>query len=431
MIKQLILLFHVFGVFFYQLIFSGDITVQQHLPSSIQAGNEVTVEITVHKSDVTGFAKVQQIIPQGFDVEPIETKGATFSFKDNKIKFIWMSLPVDEEFTISYKLKADATLTGDFTFGGKFSFISDSERKNIEMEKATISVIKESVNDAVTANTEGENNSTSIVPVPAAVAIPVAAAEVTPPTTIKVVTVKCVRTITEVEPGKLKVNIKINKDGVKGFARIVEEIPNGFIASEDNSNGGVFSFKNQHVKILWMAVPKDDEYEITYLLTADNNTTNGNYDIKGEFSYLENDATRNYTIDGSSFDLKQPEAEPIAIAAEEEENSVIVEPIENKITSTPSPENGVTYKIQVGAGHKTVSSKYFAKKFNLQNKVSIMNHEGWIKYLVGNYSKYKEARDQRETVRKKVKAAFVTAYNSGKRITVQEAIMISNQKWYK
>ena len=66
MIKQLILLFHVFGVFFYQIIFSGDITVSQQLPGTMLAGSEVVVEIIVHKNDVTGFAKVQQEIPQGF-----------------------------------------------------------------------------------------------------------------------------------------------------------------------------------------------------------------------------------------------------------------------------------------------------------------------------------------------------------------------------
>jgi hypothetical protein len=58
--------------------------------------------------------------------------------------------------------------------------------------------------------------------------------------------------------------------------------------------------------------------------------------------------------------------------------------------------------------------------------------DGFTKYTVGAHNEYKEARDAREDLRNKgVVAPFVTAYNSGKRITVQEALMITTQKWYR
>jgi hypothetical protein len=458
MIKQLILLLHLFGVFVYQLIFSGDITVTQQLPSSMESGKDVVVEIIIHKNDVTGFAKVQQVLPQGFSAEAIETKGATFSFKDNKIKFIWMALPSEEEFKISYKLKADETTSGDFTIGGKFSFISESERKNIEIPTATISVTKEIIatvedpieedpileeepSETVNNTTEDENETEDNTE-----------PEVETPTVIKIVSITCERNIEETSPGNYKVSIKIKKQGIEGFAKINEKIPTGFSASEIDSKGGVFSFKEQNAKILWMAIPKGDEFDISYNLIS-NTATNDEYLIKGSFSYLDKDVTSKYTIDGSSFTLNVPVTEPIAdtettnnnentINRESEEPTVedpiIEEPVtetptqpENTITSTPNPETGITYKVQVGAGHQTVSSNYFATRFNLQDNVSTINHEGWIKYLVGSFNEYKQARDKRNKVRSNVKTAFVTAYNIGKRITVQEALMISNQKWYK
>ena len=62
----------------------------------------------------------------------------------------------------------------------------------------------------------------------------------------------------------------------------------------------------------------------------------------------------------------------------------------------------------------------------------IENHESWIKYTTGNFTVYKEARDKRNNVNDNFNfdGPFVTAYNNGERITVQEALMISRQKWY-
>ena len=68
----------------------------------------------------------------------------------------------------------------------------------------------------------------------------------------------------------------------------------------------------------------------------------------------------------------------------------------------------------------------------MNENVNTEMHEGWIKYTVGKYDMYKMARDHRVEIWNKTKIddAFVTAYNNGQRITVQEALMIANQKWF-
>ena len=498
MIKQLILLIQVLGLFFYQLIFTGDLTVTQKVPESFTQGKEAVIEITINKEDVTGFAKVQQVFPEGFSAEPVETKGATFSFKDNKVKFIWMALPSEKEFTISYKLKPNENITGDFTVAGKFSFISESERQNITIPVSKFSVVADEIIAEVTEVATVDTPAEIVIPETAVEKVEedlaiveevteqdVEVVEETPEEEIAVVeesvpgivevatinknvidiiTINCVRTIEKIEDRKFKVVVEIDKKGVEGFAKITEEIPEGFTAVEDNSKGGVFSLKGSDAKILWLAVPKEDVYTISYFITANELTTNGSYDIKGHYSYLDKDVTSKYDIDGSGFELNvselvvvEEEPEVITEAAVEEMAEVIPESIEGEttlvveeepivqdvvveeaveneieeITSTPESEHSVTYKVQVGAGHKTVPATYFKTKFNLKDNVSTLNHEGWIKYLVGSFSEYKIARDKRNKVRNNIKTAFVTAYNSGTRITVQEALMISRQKWYK
>ena len=438
MIKQFILLVQLLGLFFYHLIFSGDIAVTQKFPTSISSGTEAIVEITIKKNDISGFAKIQQNFPDGFTAEPLDTKGATFSFKENKIKFIWMALPVENEFTISYKIKPNETTTGNFTVDGKFSFISESERKNIDIPSATFSVGNELAVEEPKL-TEPVTNEPLLEQPP-----------VVEPTTT-VASIECKRTIENIEGGKYKVTLNFDKKGIQGFAKTTEQIPNGFTATENDSKGGVFSFKEQEVKILWMAIPKEDKYSISYNMEANSETANGNYNIKGYFSYLENDVTSKYDIIETSFELtsnqlvadntivenpivEKPVVEKPVVEKPVVEKPVVEKPVvapTNKITSTPNPETGVSYKVQVGAGHQKVSANYFSAKFNLTDNVSTETHEGWIKYLVGSYNEYKLARDKRNSVRNNVTTAFVTAYNIGKRITVQEALMISNQKWYK
>lgn len=89
------------------------------------------------------------------------------------------------------------------------------------------------------------------------------------------------------------------------------------------------------------------------------------------------------------------------------------------------------YSVQICALKRAVDVSYFEKNHAVTQKIYVQMHEGWHKYTVGEFSVYKEARDHRETVKtnNKIVGPFVTAYNKGVRITVQEALMISGQQW--
>jgi cell division septation protein DedD len=102
-------------------------------------------------------------------------------------------------------------------------------------------------------------------------------------------------------------------------------------------------------------------------------------------------------------------------------------------TTIPSPQTGsVSYKVQIAALQNAVNANILATRYGINEKINTEMADGFTKYTVGDHTEYKSARDSREVVKNKgVTGPFVTAYNSGKRITVQEALMISSQKWYR
>jgi hypothetical protein len=97
------------------------------------------MKLNVAKGDVSGFAKLQQILPNGFSAEAGESANATFSFKDQKVKFLWMALP-NEDFSVSYKISVDVSLSGNQIIDGTFAYIKDNETEKFIIPKDIISV---------------------------------------------------------------------------------------------------------------------------------------------------------------------------------------------------------------------------------------------------------------------------------------------------
>src|SRR5687768_9216652 len=77
---------------------ADSVSVTNNIPASAKPGTSFNVEITIKKGAVSGFAKLQQELPAGLTASAGEGKGGTFTFVDQKVKFVWVSLPADAEF---------------------------------------------------------------------------------------------------------------------------------------------------------------------------------------------------------------------------------------------------------------------------------------------------------------------------------------------
>ncbi len=466
MLRIFIVFLNLLVVFFISNFQATDVSLRMDAPQEVTAGTEFEVRITVNKGDVESFSRFQQVIPAGLSASSYLSSNADFTFEDKRIRMIWLKLPEDDEFTFIYKVKVDERLKGTFSVGGKFSFIEDNERKSVTLTSQSITINPSPVIDPNLIVDISEFEEKVIQYIPAA--------------SMESENIACIRQKPFLGDAgdEYIINLLVNKEDKKKFAKIEEDIPYGYTAVNIDDKNGIFTFKDQKAKFLWMNLPAESFYIVSYRLIPKNDAKLGSPVVSGKFSYLVDEKTISINVVEKDLDLasitseqlqsiitelktqplpllaeveqKVPDAEvktdvPENLVVEEEKQPVKSDVTKPKGTKTKKykfkrdlayvlePESGIYYRVQVAAGHKPVDIKRYFKKYKLEREVRKEFHENWLKYSVGSFEIYKEARDYRINIwnTTDIDDAFVSAYNNGIRITVQEALMIANQKWYK
>ncbi|MGB3946374.1 MAG: hypothetical protein WBM13_00195 [Bacteroidia bacterium] len=468
MLKSAILLFNAIALLIYQFFFAGDITVSQTAPSSAKPESEFTVELTIKKGSTTGFAKLQQELPEGFTAVEGKSNGASFTFNNQAVKFIWMSLPNDAEFTVSYKVKVAAGINGDQTIGGKFSYVTDNTKQTADIAPVTISITGDdnavattkstttTTDNSSTDNTTSDNTTTTTsdnTTTDNTSTSDNTTASNTTTANSDNGSFSCVRTVPAEAPTEFVVELNVNKGNLGGFAKLVETLPAGFTAAAIENAGGSFSFADSKVRFIWVSLPTQPEFKISYKVKGPKNS--GPQSISGVFSYIEDDNTRKYDVQPSNFSIgtqvgnvastgNSTSSDPnvLTFSNSTGSNTTTSNATNNNNTSSsnlsantiPTPQAGVVYRVQIMALQNNRSAAYVANYYSLSSSnVQKLAEEGLNKYVLKEtHTEYKSARDARENVKSRgVVAPFVTAYNSGRRITVQDALMTTSQKWYR
>jgi len=459
MIKYLFILVNAFTVFIYSL-FGGDngINLSVNIPKTIIAGQEVPIEIKVTKGSMSGFAKLQLELPEGLSLKELDNKGANYSYSDGIAKWVWASLPSENDIIVKATLVAASSASGAKTIGAKYSFVENNAKQVVEMVPFEITI--ESPANATTSQTSTpETTANTNTEAAIATNTSVSNSNKEPAGNVTVV-----RTISKgTNDGEYIVNLKVKKGATRGFARYSDDLKSGVIAKAITTDGSSFSVADGKVKFVWVSVLIKDELELSYSLTS---TTSIAMILKGEYSYLEDNQSKKYLLTPEPLEINLAPAvatnttEPVTTPtvamvtptetlAVETPTVAVVTPTETVavITPTETPTNtkpvnetvakndgSVNYMVQIGAfTNGNVTASVLKQKFGISETVKSEMQGGFSKFMVGSHREYKGARDQRERIRNNngVKSAFVVAYNLSKRITVQEALMISNQKWYK
>lgn len=365
--------------------------------------SELLIELTLKTNEkITGFAKLTDAIPEGFMAIPVSTNDAIFSFIDNQAKFLWMEMPQEKEITVAYKLLIDEGLEGDFFLTGNFTYVFEKETQkySIDLNKITLKKGKFPEIDNM------EN------------------------TPLKVV---------RKEEKEKIINEESNKDEDSLITTTETETT---LDNQENTSKQVAVTEKDSGQLVFEEPISKKENVLSPDPKKPKEKTKSLTDIKKEPTEIAESTSESANNNNEVFKEKNLEQKKVVEKSESlqanNQTTKATKP-DTKVSASsniPMPNKGISYKVQLAAGKKNLPNfeHYFSKKYNFTQKIDLELHEGWNKYLTGNFDVYENARNKREEIINKHKfenGPFVTAYNNGRRITVQEALMISNQNWVK
>ncbi len=427
-LKTTSLCFSTLSLFYYWflILLDNGVTATIHIPDHLKPGETITAEVIIKKGNINGFAKLQIETGSGISItEEDDSKGAAFSSSGNTAKWIWTALPIEAEFKIKFKVTTSPSFNGNSSISGKFSYIVNNTKQVAEIPAKNI-IIGDKTSEPITQN----------IPTSPPSAAPPANTQsittsTTPPTSITTTTsaptentkVSVSRTIQNIAPHAWLIKITINKGPIRGFARYTDVLPKDLSAKVEEKDGSSFFIDGDNIKFVWSTLPEKESVIISYKLSGN---VAAPLTLNGDFSYTENNQVLNKTL---SPDILQPTS--LSDNNTSQPVTPPTQPSNIAETTTQAKQTKIFFSVQLGAFLKSrVGPYYFSNKYNIQN-IKQEQHESYKKFYSGNFDKYKQARDYREEIKTKgIQDAFVIAHKNNVRITVQEALMIANQKWY-
>lgn len=269
----------------------------------------------------------------------------------------------------------------------------------------------------------------------------------------------------ELAPGSNQtIEVKINKGTISNFSKYQIDVPANVTLSESDSKTGNFSFENSRAKIVWVSIPVEAEFTVSFKMEV-GNSASGNGNFVQKFYFLDNGTKKEVEgtvynvafnanavsapIANTSEPIKTVPAVPEPVKTVPEPNTPVTpviakapepvaiqpEPVKSTpepaaptpvkpnsmpapakpdpvVQTTPTPASGQVFKVQIGAYNSSPpKSKYAAA-----GKALVSNEDGLYKVLIGNFSTREEALQKRDALKASGINGFVVAYQNGQRV---------------
>ncbi|MDX2429723.1 MAG: SPOR domain-containing protein [Bacteroides sp.] len=428
-------------------VWAQEVDISIDHPETVKAGEIFEVTVSIDKGSLTDYSRFSQDLPLGLTATNVESPNADFSFDNQRIRIIWLKLPDVEEIKVSYNIMVDERLKGKFILGGVFAYVVDEERKFLNFEKSDeITIIPSTtIDQALIVDIKDFKGGPTGAPVAVATGEePYAMA---------------VRQKPEVlSSGGYFVKVLIKNPSGSKYAKIEEIIPSGYLFESIDPHDGIESFSSSTVKFIWMKLPGEAEFEVSYRLVPKRDEPQGEMDIKGELTYSAGNNNKivpikQVDVDLSSLSLADkrnlletgeiPVSTGLSAGTEKNEKAEKPVPVVEKkvpppkkavVTPLPSPasgdvivntrvlgaESGVYYRVQITANRSAFDARSLYNQAGVDQEVFVEEHGDFYKYTAGSFTSYDQAvryRDQLET-NPEIEGAFVVSYKDGKRIPI-------------
>ena len=365
-------------------LFSQEVAVILNAPANATQGKEFEISLTVNKADVTGFARIQLDLPAGFTVKASQTQGSTFSFKDNKVRFLWMSLPADKTLNISCLATADNSVSGNINIEGAFSYVLNNETQRFTIAPQAIQF--------------GASNEAS--------------AE---------------------DSGKIEAE-RLEKERQESLAK--EQVEHDRLAlekaeKEAQENAEKMAQQNAESQNT-TTTPEISTNTPTEITNPETNTNNSTEVVNTPETNTNNPEVVNTPeIKSTTQDLT-----PSEVVIANPENTTSTEPVSNNNSSSSnnysstasSSASAIEYKIQIGAFKSSPATGYFKKLENNVSEFTVKSSsdpDGFVRYFIGSFNSFSSVNNFHKKVLQLGYSSFIVANKDGKKITIKEAKEIS------
>lgn len=394
----------------------GDhIDAESRIPSHLAVGEYATASWVIHKGDARGFARLHLNVPDHLEVTPLQTSGASFDFDGSAVKLIWMDAPEEASFVIELGIRAQSQFTGG-AFEPLWSYIVDGRRQDVAMTSAYL------------APAAGSLSGSPLLPAPTTWEVEGARPvdDSGPDGDFDPAGFSILRSVVIEGPEVARVEFRIAGHPKNRLLRIVEQVASGCRAEHDQLEKATVRFDANELVFSWFNAPKANSFAVSYRIMGDLMACLTSLDGSAEFALGEStQVVKIAPVDWSA--VQDPEGwvtEPVATASEPVQ-------ADERAVEVPAPDPGVSFRVQVLAAHTYVKGEWFKRNFGFNAAIDAESHEDWVKYTTGSFPAYEGARNLRESLASgyAFPGPFVTAYENGERITVQEALVLAQQEW--